>query len=288
MASIRPTSRLSKRATRARGVPAKRPTMSASRYLNESLQTGLSVMVAVAESRNGLSVRGVASQLGMDYSKAYRLSSTLLELGYLWRDPITKVFRPGPAVLRLGYAYVHGVDVHQAAAPEMSRLATATSESVHLSALDADAMVLLDAMQPDHVLTTRVRIGSRYPLHCSASGQVALASLPADSLSTFLARLTLTKFTRNTITSRAELEKAVKKVRLQGFAVNVEEHIVGVQSAAAPICDRRGEVVAVLDVAVPSARITAARSIDDMREAVCAAAARISASMGASAGSDDQ
>lgn len=251
------------------------------RYMNESLLKGLSVLLAVAEAPGGLTVADLASQLGLDYSTAYRLSTTLLALGYLHRDAVTKVFRPGPSVLRLGYAYVQGLDVHDAALGVMQEVSKQVNETVHLSALDGDAMVLLDAVQPDHFLTTRIRIGARYPVHCSASGKVALAGLRDANRRAMLGRLRLERLTEATITDRRMLEQELVRVRVQGYATNIEEHVVGVQSVAAPIVDHAGAILAVMDVAIPSARITPEKNLDSIRETVVRAASVISAAVGA-------
>lgn len=250
------------------------------RYRNESLQKGLSVLSVVAASASPVSVTEVAGATGLDYSTAYRLVATLLELGYLEREQATKRYRVGAGVLHLGYAYVRTRGLHQAALPIMQDLAASTGETVNLSVRDGLEMVLIDACESRHVLSTRTTIGGRYPLHCTASGKVVLAGLPKTEVDAILAELPLRQLTERTIRSRRALLADVAEVRRQGYAVNDEEHVVGLVAIAAPVRDHTGSTVGALDIAVPTARITAQRPLSSFVPAVLDGAARVSSALG--------
>lgn len=250
------------------------------RYLNESLRKGLSVLAVVAASPEPLGVTDAAARAGLDYSTAYRLIATLEQLGYLERDGVTKRYRVGAAVLRLGYAYVKTRRLHQAAVPVMRELSATTGETVNLSVRDGLEMVLIDACETRHVLSARTTIGGRYPLHCTASGKVALAGSGKRDLEEVLSRLTLTPLTKRTITSRRALAAEIAAVRRRGYALNDEEHVVGLVAAAAPIRDHTGGTIGALDVAVPTARITAQRPLSSFVPLVVEASARISEALG--------
>ena len=82
-------------------------------------------------------------------------------------------------------------------------------------------------------------IGHRGELHSSASGKAFLAFLPRPAQNLLLSRLTLTKFTHNTITTLSALKSELARVRRTGFAVNNEEVEPGVRCIGAPIFDQQ-------------------------------------------------
>ena len=89
----------------------------------------------------------------------------------------------------------------------------------------------------------------------------------------------LRRFTEATTTRRRDLEEALDKIAVDGFARTCEELEVGLNAVAAPVRGPDGEVVAALSVSGPSYRLT----VDRLREitpAVVAAAERASAALG--------
>ena len=74
------------------------------RYFVESLGRGLAVLSAFAADRRELSLRDVAEAADVSTPSALRIGYTLVELGYLVRDPLTKRYRPGPKLLAVGMA----------------------------------------------------------------------------------------------------------------------------------------------------------------------------------------
>jgi DNA-binding IclR family transcriptional regulator len=249
------------------------------RGMNESLQKGLAVLAAVAE-RGPAKLAELAAETGIDYTTTYRMISTLNALGYVERDPLTKRYEVGPAVLRLGYGYLKNLQLSQVAAPVMREVRDALRETVNLSILDGQEMVLVDALQGPQLLNTRIRIGGRYALHCSASGKVALANLPPEEAERLLATIPLVAYSPRTITDRAVLARAVRLVRERGFAINDEEMAIGLKAVAAPILDHQGTCVGVLDVPIPSVRADASFLEERVVPVVVSAAAQVTRAMG--------
>jgi IclR family transcriptional regulator, pca regulon regulatory protein len=249
------------------------------RTLNESLQKGLAVLAAVAQL-GPARLTEVAARAGIDYTTAYRMISTLASLGYVRRDALTKRYEVGPAVLQLGYAYVQNLRLSQVALPVMRQLRDALQETVNLSVLDGEEMVLLESVEGRHLLSTRIRIGGRFPLHCAASGKVALASLPPEERARILATLSLSPHTSRTITHHAALATEIARVRELGYGLNNEELAVGLTAVAAPIWDYRHSFAGSLDVPVPTVRATAAFLEARVIPAVVRAATQVSHTIG--------
>lgn len=225
------------------------------RYTNASLEKGLTVLRAIAMADRPIGFSETARRVGLDYSTAYRLMMTLERLGFIERNADSTGFAVGPAALPIGLAYHRSSNLVAAAQPEMTRLMRTVNETVNLAVLDGDAMLLLVSVEGPHLLATRTRVGQRFPIHCSASGRVMLASMEQSERNQLIDSLELTAETPYTITDRDELRCHVAKIERRGYAINREEHAIGLMAVSVPIRIRGGHAIATLDIAVPSARV---------------------------------
>src|SRR6185437_7652471 len=90
-------------------------------------------------------------------------------------------------------------------------------------------------LSPDWPLQIRLSVGSRVPLHCTASGKLFLALSP-PSLSQALLRLkSLPRHTGRTLTDPAKLAAELNRIRQTQIGTDNEEFIEGMAAAAVPV-----------------------------------------------------
>jgi DNA-binding IclR family transcriptional regulator len=130
-------------------------------------------------------------------------------------------------------------------------------ESLNVTELLDTEVVFIARVPGRHVISVDIFLGARVPAYASAPGRAILAHLPEAERKFVLDRTDLQKFTRRTIASRASLERELKAVRAQGYAIAEEQCYLGEISAAAPILDGGGYPVAALNVSVPTSRWSA-------------------------------
>ena len=102
-----------------------------------------------------------------------------------------------------------------------------------------------------------------------------LAHAPAEVQEELLAT-PLQRFTRHTVTDPAAMRRLLADVRRQGFVIAVDHITDGATGVAVPVRDRRGMVVAALNIVVPSAEGRAPAQV----AALLATARGISRAMG--------
>ncbi|HMM35717.1 MAG TPA: IclR family transcriptional regulator C-terminal domain-containing protein, partial [Thermoanaerobaculia bacterium] len=108
----------------------------------------------------------------------------------------------------------------------LRRLADDERQSFEESYFADDA--LLDRVEADWPLRLNLPVGSTVPPHCSASGKLLLASLPAAEREALVAEMPLTRFTQRTITDRSLLARELDRIADAGYAVDDEEYVLGV------------------------------------------------------------
>ncbi len=246
-------------------------------YAIQSLVRGVEVLEQFGAAHRGLTLTEIASALRLGRPTAFRYLATLVELGYLEVDPVSRRYRPTVRVLRLGSAYLSALTVPDLAAPHLERLSALLGESSNLAVLDEAEVVYVARVGGSRILSTNLSVGSRLPAHCTSMGKMLLATLPRPDQDRVLARMALTPHTPKTITSLPRLREVLRAVRRQGYAINDQELDIGLRSCAAPVFDRHGTVAAAVNVSASSARATLSELVARFVPAVTAAAREISA-----------
>jgi DNA-binding IclR family transcriptional regulator len=198
----------------------------------------------------------VARELHVHRSTALRLLATLDRHGLVERDPRTSKYRLGRRLVQLASSVRGEVDLRQVARPVCESLARALGETVTLDVLDADEIVPIEQASGSTSVMSVSWLGTRSPVHCTASGKVILAFSP-DAVRAKLLERPLEQRTSRTVTDRTVLDAQVVAARDAGYATTVEELEVGLSAIAAAVRDANGDVVAAIDVSGPAHRVDA-------------------------------
>jgi IclR family pca regulon transcriptional regulator len=218
----------------------------------QSLERGLSVIRAFDAEHRELGLSEVARATGLTRAAARRFLLTLVSLGYMHFDGGRFSLRP--RVLELGFAYLSSLSLPEIAEPHMEALVARINESSSVSVLDDTDVVYVARVPTRRIMSITLAVGTRLPAYATSMGRVLLAALPDAELEERLGRIEVRALTPRTVTSHAELRKVIEQVRKQGFAVTDQELEQGLRSAAVPLHDASGAVVAALNVSVHASR----------------------------------
>jgi IclR family pca regulon transcriptional regulator len=218
----------------------------------QSLERGLAVIRAFDAESPELTLSDVARGTGLSRAAARRFLLTLVELGYVRADGGRFSLRP--RVLELGYAFLSGLGLPEVAQPHMEALVARVNESSSVSVLDDTDIVYVVRVPTRRIMAITLAVGTRLPAYPTSMGRVLLAALPQDELDARLARTNIRPLTAKTVADGDALRAHLERVRDQGWAAVDQELEEGVRSAAAPIRDASGTVVAALNVSAHASR----------------------------------
>ncbi|MDR7540560.1 MAG: IclR family transcriptional regulator, partial [Armatimonadota bacterium] len=244
----------------------------------QSADRALRILQVVADHGHPLGLREVSQLVGLHASTTYRLLATLRARGFVEQESAGGRYRVGIQAFRVGNAFLAAADLRDRLRPVLATLAARSRETANLVILHDTEAVYIDHIVSVNITKLFTQIGQRVPLHCTAVGKVLLAYAPDQE--DLLRRLRLRRFTPYTITTAAELRGALAAVREAGYAVDREEHELGVACVAGPVCDADGRVVAAVGISGPSARVLP--RLAHMQRHVRAAVVAASRLMGAS------
>jgi IclR family pca regulon transcriptional regulator len=140
----------------------------------------------------------------------------------------------------------------------MEALVAEINESSSISVLDDTDVVYVARVPTRRIMSITLAVGSRLPAYATSMGRVLLAALPDAELEERLARIDVRALTPRTVKNRDELRAVLERVRREGHAVTDQELEQGLRSAAVPLHDASGAVIAALNVSVHASRASMA------------------------------
>lgn len=226
----------------------------------DSVAKALGLLQVFSQSNPTLTISKAAELAQLTRPTARRILLTLTHLGFAQNDG--RQFSLTPKVLRLGFGYLAALPYWETAQPHLRQLAKDFEESCSIATLDGEEIVYLARIPANRSMAISLSTGSRLPAYATSLGKVMLAWLPADQLDDYLHRVELKALTPTTITNPDRLRSALAEVKKIGFAVVDGEREVGVRSAAAPIKNRNGSVVAAINVSANGLRVSHDELVD--------------------------
>lgn len=226
-----------------------------------AVHKALALLEALALHPQPMRLTHLAAELGMSKSGTHRLLRSLQQAGYVHQPAGGARYTATLRLWRVGVQVFNRLDVVAAAQPAMRRLASFSGATVYLARLDDREITYLDRLVGSH-FAAQTAVGDRAPAHCTATGKALLAWQASAVIDGFVGE-TLHAFTRQTITSSADLRANLARIRADGFAVQCAEWHPCEYAVAAPIFDRHGAIVAAIglsDASVPNLH-TAVRAI---------------------------
>jgi len=241
-----------------------------------SAERSLRLLSLLAREGRALSLAELSVRLGLPKVTTHRLCAQLLDGGFLARDVDERCFAVGPALRRLAFDTLnHGV-VRGLRHEVLAALVAQVGETCNFTTLDGARVLYVDRVEAQWPLRLTLDVGSHVPLHCTASGKLFLAEMPAPGREALIAQLPLTRMTRHTITSAKALKTECEAVATQGWSNDREEFIAGLIAVAVPVRDIGGRTRAAIALHAPTARMSLAEAQRQL-PALRAAAAQMSA-----------
>ncbi|WP_165772130.1 IclR family transcriptional regulator domain-containing protein [Niveispirillum lacus] len=223
------------------------------------LSRAIAILNHLAQADGGGSLTEIGTAVGLAASTTHRLLTSLESERYVRFDAETKLWSVGVQAFIMGNGFVRSRDLVRLARPHMRALMEASGETVNLAIEDQGAAVYLSQVECREMMRTFARLGARVPMHCSGVGKALLSALSQALLTRHIDRHGQIRMTARTITDRGALMADLAAGRRRGYAIDDEEHAVGLRCVAAPIFNEHGDAVGAVSLSGPMARITDVR-----------------------------
>lgn len=177
---------------------------------------------------------------------------TLEELGYVINDG--ERYRTSTRFVALGSLTRNKREIFNISKDRIDKLADTTGEQASLVIEEESKAVTLYSETSTQGLEVEPFDGQWFPLHTIAAGKAILAHKPEEAVEEYIETSGLEHRTDNTITDREELYAELEQIAEQGYAVDNQEHEMGLSGIAVPIL-KDSEVKAAVNLFGPASRM---------------------------------
>ncbi|MCP4077688.1 MAG: IclR family transcriptional regulator [Gammaproteobacteria bacterium] len=223
---------------------------------------GLIMLEQVARAQRPISATEITEQMNLPKPSVNRILSQLEEEGFLQREPVKKRYLPGPRssefVLSIMSNDALGAPRHSI----LQELSDEIGETCNCTMLDGSQTVYFDRVEANWPFRIQLPIGSRLPLHCTASGKLFLAYMETRKRQRLITATSLKRYTERSITAPELLNVELEKIKLDGVGIDNEEFMDGMVAVSVPVFNRDNEICFTLAVHAPKIR----KSLDELRQ----------------------
>ena len=213
-----------------------------------SVTHSLRLLGGMADRQRAMGISELARMVGLSKGTVHALMTTLRDDEFVEQTDSGR-YRLGLGAFYVGAAAVPGVPADGRLTPALWSLAQECGEATSLAIAHHRDAVIVQRIESQSVLRAELRVGTRMPLHSSASGKCLLASMPPALVEGLYPDEDLPAVTGHTLRSRASLLQELAEVRRTGYATNLQEHSDGVVGIAARVEGRDGKAPLALSIA---------------------------------------
>lgn len=195
---------------------------------------------------SGATLSELVDATGLSKSTMHNLLSTLDSHGFVRRDPSSRQYRLGPALIPLGNEATRQVKLVRSTLDRVAPLAGEYGLSFAVAqAIDPKQLRIISRFYPSGDVHVGITVGSSYGPMDGALGKVLLAAMDEGAARKMIKSRKLPAHTGATITSPESLIDQIEEVRSRGWSVSHGEYNEN-NAVAAGIQGTDGELELVL------------------------------------------
>ena len=215
------------------------------------------LLEVIAAKDQRYSLQALVAETGLPKPTLHRMLQQMEAAGLLQREGDGRQYGTGTRLRRLAENLLLNDSHHGARHAVLRHLVDEVGESCNITALSGSEVVYLDRVETAAPLRFYLHPGSRVPAHCSASGKIFLAQMSPAQRRRLLAHAPLEAYTAKTAINLDVLEKEVKRVKRDGFALDDEEFLPGLLCIAVLVPADSGASNLCVAVQAPIMRLSA-------------------------------
>ena len=209
----------------------------------------MQVLSAFHRSDKPMSLTDIAAASGVGRSAAQRVVHTLRALGYIERDAAQRGYVPGIRILDHALDYLRLNPLIERATPILLDLRRNVRERVDLSLFDDLRVVYATRLQSKRETFFATLMGHSVPTFCTSGGRAIMAHLTDAEVDDIIARSDRRPFTDKTITAPDAVRAMVQEARQLGYALTVEEVLVGEVALGVAVLGSGGRPLGAIHIA---------------------------------------
>lgn len=216
--------------------------------LNRTLLRAIDILEMLSKNKEGYTLAQISSLLNLPKSSVFDIVKTLVYKNMIVEDNQSGIikYKIGLQSFLIGSSFLNDMDIVKVAKNDLIALANKMHATTFIGVLDDFKVTYIFKYESRRSIITTANIGTKNPLHSTALGKVFMAFASEGILKDALKTMDFEPLTPYTITSPEKYIDELKKVRMNGYAIDNRENSVYQFCLAAPIRNHNGEVIAAI------------------------------------------
>ena len=195
------------------------------------------VLLCLGESPNfKMKLTEICKQVGIHKSKGHSILNTLKQFGFVEKDPQTKTYSLGPALIFLSRHVLDNLYYPDIVAPFLDDLAKETNGTALFGLIYAEHLLVVGKREGNQNIGFSIRLGHRFHVTLGAHGKAMVAFMPEADREKILTKKRV--YFHGLDISRLNMKRLrdeLTKCRQLGYAQDVGEITPGVNFVSAPV-----------------------------------------------------
>ena len=210
---------------------------SAYKPLVPAVEQASRVLLCLGESPNfKMKLTEICKQVGIHKSKGHSILNTLKQFGFVEKDPQTKTYSLGPALIFLSRHVLDNLYYPDIVAPFLDDLAKETNGTALFGLIYAEHLLVVGKREGNQNIGFSIRLGHRFHITLGAHGKAMVAFMPEADREKILTKKRV--YFHGLDISRLNMKRLrdeLTKCRQLGYAQDVGEVTTGVNFVSAPV-----------------------------------------------------
>jgi DNA-binding IclR family transcriptional regulator len=202
-------------------------------YYSTALEKGLRILSLFSQTRQ-LSLGEIARGVGTTKTSAYRFVNTLAQLGYLSKDPRSKLVSLGTNAFILGSGLARQFGLYHIVKSFVDEACNTHNVTVEALLFDSGTLFTLYRRETGTTLTYRLP-NTTTALTSTAVGKCVLAFLPPEEQVEVIKKVPPHPRTEKTLHTIDDIMDDLRITKERGYALNDEEFMRGLLAIGAPL-----------------------------------------------------
>ncbi len=186
----------------------------------------------------------ICRQVGIHKSKGHSILNTLKQFGFVEKDPQTKTYSLGPALVFLSRHVLDNLHYPEIVAPFLDALAKETNGTALFGLIYGEHLLVVGKREGNQNIGFTIRLGHRFHITLGAHGKAIVAFMPDADRERILTKKRV--YFHGLDISRLNMKRLrdeLAKCRQLGFAQDVGEITPGVNFVSAPVFDVKEKII---------------------------------------------
>lgn len=205
-----------------------------------AVTAAISILRHLAGSPSREGVTAIAKAVGLSPSSCFNILRTLASEAFVDFDPSSKTYALGLGSIALARKALDPSAAMDLVRPQLEAMARRFDVATSLWRISmADRLVLVGLAESPATTRIHLTVGQRLPKYLGAMGRTVAAHADLESRA-FVSQFTALRWNHAPDLEVYKAEAA--QVRRRGWAIDVDNFMLGVTTIAAPVLDRTGDV----------------------------------------------